>query len=163
MQPMTLAVQNALPPKDMGVATASATFFRQMGGTLGTAVFLSILFSACSRTSLTRSGRPPGPPEFRAALSDPAVLADPANRAVITALGGNGLTPAGTGVLEDSSFLTVIDARLARPFLEGFAGVDERGVPGRCGGLGAGLGRGHHDARDTAAAAVRYRGPARGG
>ena len=32
--------------RDMGVATASATFFRQLGGTLGTAVFLSILFSA---------------------------------------------------------------------------------------------------------------------
>ena len=38
-------VQNAVPPQDMGVATSSATFFRQMGGTLGTAVFLSILFS----------------------------------------------------------------------------------------------------------------------
>jgi hypothetical protein len=41
MQPLTLAVQNAVPPQDMGVATSSATFFRQMGGTLGTAVFLS--------------------------------------------------------------------------------------------------------------------------
>ncbi len=45
MQPLVLAVQNAVPPQDMGVATSSATFFRQMGGTLGTAVFLSILFS----------------------------------------------------------------------------------------------------------------------
>ena len=40
MQPLVLAVQNAVPPRDMGVATSSATFFRQMGGTLGTAVFL---------------------------------------------------------------------------------------------------------------------------
>ena len=45
MQPLVLAVQNAVPPQDMGVATSSATFFRQMGGTLGTAVFLSVLFS----------------------------------------------------------------------------------------------------------------------
>ncbi|MGN5380851.1 MDR family MFS transporter [Streptomyces lasalocidi] len=35
MQILTLAVQNAVEPKDMGVATASATFFRQMGGTAG--------------------------------------------------------------------------------------------------------------------------------
>ena len=46
MQTIVLAMQNAVPPRDMGVATASATFFRQMGGTLGTAVFLSILFSS---------------------------------------------------------------------------------------------------------------------
>ena len=45
MQTLVLAVQNAVPARDMGVATASSTFFRQMGGTLGTAVFLSILFS----------------------------------------------------------------------------------------------------------------------
>ena len=44
-QPLTLAVQNAVSPKDIGVATSSATFTRQIGGTIGTAVFLSILFS----------------------------------------------------------------------------------------------------------------------
>ena len=45
-QPLTLAVQNAVSPRDIGVATSSATFTRQIGGTLGTANFLSILFSA---------------------------------------------------------------------------------------------------------------------
>ena len=44
-QPLTLAVQNAVGRSDIGVATSSATFTRQIGGTLGTAVFLSILFS----------------------------------------------------------------------------------------------------------------------
>src|SRR4051794_11225128 len=34
MQTLILAIQNAVPPQDMGVATGSATFFRQMGGTL---------------------------------------------------------------------------------------------------------------------------------
>ena len=29
----------------MGVATSSVTFFRQMGGTIGVAAFLSILFT----------------------------------------------------------------------------------------------------------------------
>jgi EmrB/QacA subfamily drug resistance transporter len=46
MQTIVLAMQNAVPVADMGVSTASVTFFRQVGGTLGTAVFLSILFSA---------------------------------------------------------------------------------------------------------------------
>jgi hypothetical protein len=45
-QPLTLAVQNAVPPREIGVATSSATFTRQIGGTLGTAIFLSILFSS---------------------------------------------------------------------------------------------------------------------
>jgi EmrB/QacA subfamily drug resistance transporter len=44
-QPVILAVQNAVRPTEMGVATSSVTFFRQMGGTLGVAAFLSILFT----------------------------------------------------------------------------------------------------------------------
>ncbi|MCO7264454.1 EmrB/QacA family drug resistance transporter, partial [Dickeya zeae] len=44
MQSITLASQNSVEPRDMGVATSSATFFRQIGGTLGTAVLLSVLF-----------------------------------------------------------------------------------------------------------------------
>nr|WP_286346827.1 MDR family MFS transporter [Frondihabitans sucicola] len=45
MQTITLASQNSVSPRDMGVATSSSTFFRQIGGTLGTAVLLSVLFS----------------------------------------------------------------------------------------------------------------------
>src|ERR671920_759542 len=44
-QPVILAVQNAVSPREMGVATSSVTFFRQMGGTIGVAAFLSILFA----------------------------------------------------------------------------------------------------------------------
>ena len=45
MQTLILAIQNDVPARDMGVATSSATFFRSIGGTVGTAVFLSILFT----------------------------------------------------------------------------------------------------------------------
>src|SRR5215218_4593102 len=45
-QPVILAVQNAVRPQEMGVATSSVTFFRQMGGTMGVAAFLSILFTS---------------------------------------------------------------------------------------------------------------------
>ncbi len=43
MQVMVLAVQNAVAFSDLGVATASANFFRSMGGAFGVAVFGSIL------------------------------------------------------------------------------------------------------------------------
>jgi EmrB/QacA subfamily drug resistance transporter len=43
LQVMTLAVQNAVPRSELGVATASATFFRSLGSSLGGAVFVAIL------------------------------------------------------------------------------------------------------------------------
>jgi len=43
MQVMVLAMQNSVDPRDMGVATSSATFFRSLGGTFGTALFGTIL------------------------------------------------------------------------------------------------------------------------
>lgn len=43
LQVMTLAVQNAVPRTELGVATATATFFRSMGSALGGAVFGAIL------------------------------------------------------------------------------------------------------------------------
>ncbi len=48
MQSIVLAMQNSVEPGDMGVATSSVTFFRQVGGSLGTAIFLSILFTRAS-------------------------------------------------------------------------------------------------------------------
>ena len=45
MQVLVLAVQNCAPPKDIGVATTTATFFRSMGGSLGVALFGAIFAS----------------------------------------------------------------------------------------------------------------------
>jgi EmrB/QacA subfamily drug resistance transporter len=42
-QVLVLAAQNAVDRADIGVATSTATFMRQMGGTFGTAIFGSIL------------------------------------------------------------------------------------------------------------------------
>jgi EmrB/QacA subfamily drug resistance transporter len=118
MQPLMLAVQASLPPQDMGVASSSATFFRQMGGTLGTAVFLSILFGTVG-DKIADAFRAIAPtPEFTAALHNPAVLSNPANQPVFAVLQGGGIS----GVsLDDSSFLNHIDPVLARPFLVGFS------------------------------------------
>ncbi|WP_232661124.1 MFS transporter [Pseudonocardia sp. TRM90224] len=119
MQTLVLAVQNAVPARDMGVATASSTFFRQLGGTLGTAVFLSIVFSTVTGNIGDEFRTAAASPQFQAALADPAVRADPANRPVLAALSGGG-DGAASSVLTDSSFLQRIDERLARPFLAGF-------------------------------------------
>jgi MFS family permease len=43
MQTVMVAVQNAVPFRDMGVATSSLTFTRSLGGAIGTAVFGAIL------------------------------------------------------------------------------------------------------------------------
>ncbi|GAA1447955.1 MDR family MFS transporter [Leifsonia poae] len=54
MQTLTIASQNSVGLQDMGVATSASTFFRQIGGTLGTAVLLSLLFTVFP-TNLTNS------------------------------------------------------------------------------------------------------------
>ncbi|WP_051215240.1 MDR family MFS transporter [Granulicoccus phenolivorans] len=119
MQPLTLAVQNAADRGDMGIATSAATFFRQMGGTIGVAVFLSVLFSSLPDKIAGAFTAAVGTPEFQAALHDPAVLANPANRTLIQSLSsGSGV---GSNVLNDSAFLSQLDPRLAHPFLVGFA------------------------------------------
>ncbi|MFB7722920.1 MFS transporter [Nocardia sp. NPDC056100] len=62
MQTLVIATQNAGPRSDMGVSTAAATFFRQMGGTLGVAIFLTILFNLLPKRILRAFGGelPPG-------------------------------------------------------------------------------------------------------
>ena len=51
MQTIVTAVQNAVEYRDMGTATSSTTFFRQMGGAIGAAVFGAILASRLARPS----------------------------------------------------------------------------------------------------------------
>src|SRR4051794_19852497 len=120
MQTLVLAIQNAVPPQDMGVATSSATFFRQMGGTLGTAIFLSVLFNGLPDKIASAFRSAAGTPQFQSAVTDPAVRANPANKPVLDMLtsgGGSGTSQA----LNDSSFINHLDPRLARPFLVGFS------------------------------------------
>jgi EmrB/QacA subfamily drug resistance transporter len=45
MQNLTLVVQNAVSPKELGVATSAVSFFRTLGGTVGTTWLGSILAS----------------------------------------------------------------------------------------------------------------------
>jgi EmrB/QacA subfamily drug resistance transporter len=109
MQTLTIASQNAVEAKDIGVATSSATFFRQMGGTLGVAVFLSILFN-----SLADKGAEIGSKIQAAIMADPALLADPRNAAFAS---GEDI---GAMVQSDSSFLKKASPELANPIKQAF-------------------------------------------
>jgi EmrB/QacA subfamily drug resistance transporter len=86
MQTITLASQNSVEPRDMGVATSASTFFRQIGGTLGTAVLLSVLFSSLPGNILTATtDKPTLTAALNAALT-PSVAQDPANAAIMKQL-----------------------------------------------------------------------------
>ena len=101
-QPVILAVQNAVSPREMGVATSSVTFFRQMGGTIGVAAFLSILFTRL-------------PTDIREAYAS-AAAADPR---VAQALQSGQFS--GGGDLSDTSFVQELPSYLALPFKVGFS------------------------------------------
>ncbi|POM26905.1 Multidrug resistance protein 3 [Actinomadura rubteroloni] len=63
MQVLVIAVQNRVPYRDLGAATSGVTFFRQIGGSFGVAVFGSIFSNrlASNMTDLARRGElPPG-------------------------------------------------------------------------------------------------------
>jgi EmrB/QacA subfamily drug resistance transporter len=106
MQSIVLAMQNAVEPRDMGVATSAVTFFRQVGGSLGTAIFLSILFSSAATKIASAYEKARGTSAFQA-----AVRAHPDQASSL----GHG------GSLNDTSFLKGIDQTLAHPFLVGFS------------------------------------------
>jgi hypothetical protein len=109
---LTIASQNAVEAKDVGVATSSSTFFRQMGGTLGVAIFLSILFAGITdRAKQIASG------VSDAIAKNPALLQDPRNELLLNQDPG----ALDSMVTTDSSFLEVISPELAYPIKEAFA------------------------------------------
>jgi EmrB/QacA subfamily drug resistance transporter len=117
MQPLTLAMQVSVPPKDMGVGTSSAAFFRSMGGAVGTAVFISMLFSIAATRIADGMKAAMGNADYLAVLQDPAVAADPAN-AKLYEFFQNGAT---NESLNDTSWLHTANTVLTRPITEGFA------------------------------------------
>ncbi len=79
----TLAIQNAVPPQSIGVATSSATFFRQMGSTIGVAILGTIFATTLSNEIKPRTDA------ITASL--PAAMRDQFNFSGGT--GGEGATP----------------------------------------------------------------------
>jgi EmrB/QacA subfamily drug resistance transporter len=123
MQTLTIASQNSVGPRDIGVATSASTFFRQIGGTLGTAVVFSVLFSRLGDTLASSFSNKDNIAGIAAATADPAVTSDPVNAGVLKVLSDIQTNPGSLGeVLSGSTaFLKNVDSRLSLPFLEGFA------------------------------------------
>ena len=118
MQTTMVASQNSVDAKDIGVATSSATFFRQMGGTFGVAVFMSILFGQVADKIGGAFQRPDVQQGIAAATRDPEVLANPDNDAILGVLQGG--PSAAEQITLDSSFMIGADDRLTLPFRIGF-------------------------------------------
>ena len=77
MQTTTVATQNAVDGKNIGVATGSITFFRQMGGTFGVAVFMSILFSQLTSKVVASFESPEVQAGIASVMNDREALAEP--------------------------------------------------------------------------------------
>jgi len=118
MQTLTIAAQNSVGPRDIGVATSSSTFFRQIGGTLGVAVLFSVLFTRIPETIKAAFESQSVKDGIAAATTDPTVLADPDNADILKLY--QDPSALGTALDGDTSFLNASDPRLAAPFLEGF-------------------------------------------
>lgn len=117
MQPLILTMQSSVPPTAIGVATSSATFFRQIGGTVGVALFLSLLFGSVGSHIDTAFKDARATPAFqiasRQALQEPTtspdhrLIAQP--KAVLA------------GISDDSAVIQQLKPALAHPVKAGFA------------------------------------------
>ena len=130
MQPLTIIVQNAVPPSEIGVATSSATFFRQLGGTLGVAVFLSLLFSTLGEN--ISSAFKSAAPDIAKAEASGSIPHTQLNDQVLAGLHGHAEGGVFASVQDDSSIINQMSSVLAHPFKVGFA--DSMGLVLLCGG-----------------------------
>ncbi len=73
LQNLVLIVQNAVPPAEVGVATASSNYFRQIGASFGIAVFGSVFVARLD--GALGAGLPPGGPVSALDTLSPQVLA----------------------------------------------------------------------------------------
>jgi EmrB/QacA subfamily drug resistance transporter len=123
MQPLLLIVQSAVRPTEIGVATSSATFFRQIGGTLGVAIFLSILFGGVGDNIADAVRADSQTEAWQQVVSDPTIDPDSLDGQVIASLRGD-VGPDGgilADVQDDSSIIDRMHPVLAHPFKVGFA------------------------------------------
>ena len=112
LQPTVIAVQNAVAKKDLGVATSSVTLFRQLGATVGTAAFISILFGKVGKETQNAFAASVTDPEYQKALMDPN------NASTVQQLQA---LQTGQATFDDTSWLASANRTLIHPILDGFA------------------------------------------
>jgi EmrB/QacA subfamily drug resistance transporter len=128
MQTLTVASQNSVGSRDMGVATSSSTFFRSMGGTAGTAILFSVLFTEIPNKLKEAFANPTitGPLEAAMRQTGAALASDPDSVSpkdvqIFELLSSQDPGAIGNALNGDTSFLTGANPALANPFLVGFA------------------------------------------
>ena len=115
MQTLTLASQNSVGARDIGVATSSSTFFRQVGGTLGVAVIFSVVFSVVGDFIKTNFTDKVLLSNALDAALNPAVAHDPANAAIMSKIYNSIVTPitqslpAGVDLSNDATRKQIVD------------------------------------------------------
>ncbi len=74
LQVLTVAVQNAVPYKELGTATSGVTFFRMIGGSFGTAVFGAIFANLVVTNVLRSLHLTKAPPGFSLNADNPSAI-----------------------------------------------------------------------------------------
>jgi len=97
MQTLTIASQNSVGLRDMGVATSASTFFRQIGGTLGTAVLISLLFTVFPTNIKTQLTDTPTLTSALDAALTPSVASAPGNKQIMKQIYDPIVTPLAKG------------------------------------------------------------------
>ena len=126
MQTLTLVAQNAVSASDIGVATSSSTFFRQMVEPLALPSSSRFCSTACRARLPSVHGQQA---EFEAAvarvqgdlMSGKIGADDPDVKFLESMKDAAGTDALGEKLNTDSSFLTGLDPALAKPFLVGFS------------------------------------------
>ncbi|MFF4797258.1 MDR family MFS transporter [Streptomyces sp. NPDC001351] len=120
-QPITLVMQNILPARDLGISTAAATFFRQIGGTAGVAVLLSVWFALTPSAIARHVDSALRQPAYRREVAQAAQNThDQAARQLISAL-NSGNTGAAREVVHNTSSLQTLPRSVSYPLRQAFA------------------------------------------
>ncbi|SFC38402.1 drug resistance transporter, EmrB/QacA subfamily [Nocardioides terrae] len=114
MQPLMLTMQSSVPPSAIGMATSSATFFRQIGGTIGVAIFLSLLFGGVGAN--IQQAFADAKPQIQRLADDPSFRPTAIDKQVLA--GDNSVFE---HVQDDSSIIEKMNPVLSHPFKAGFA------------------------------------------
>jgi len=114
MQPLMLTMQSSVPPSAIGMATSSATFFRQIGGTIGVAIFLSMLFGGVGAN--IEQAFSDARPQIQRLADDPSFRPTAIDQQVLA-----GDTSVFERVQDDSSIIERMNPVLSHPFKVGFA------------------------------------------
>lgn len=128
----TLIIQNEFTPRDLGAVTGALTFFRTVGGAVGTAI-LGTVFNNTLRSQLAALKLPAQLPAAASqALHNPNVLSDPSRTKQVAAAVASHVPPAYAPTLRTAISAYLRAAREAIAFAIGHVFVSGVALAGAC-------------------------------